>query len=402
MDYTNIQYEWSGISKQGKKAKGILQAHSINLAKMYLSQQGITPITIRKKRRHPFRQSQQKIQDREITIFFRQLSTLIQAGIPIVQCCNILSSAQHNLTLQSLINTLKTNLEAGKELSFSLRQFPAYFDAMSYHLIYLSEQTGKLDHILLQIANHKEKKERLKNQLQQALLYPAIITFVATLVTLIMLIFVVPRFADLFQTLQGSLPVFTKCIIQLSTFILEYYWLSVFPVVAIVFFKIQYQKSKALQEKCHAFMLKLPYIGNVLQKTILTRFSKNLATALSAGIPIMEALQLVSSTLESSLYEQIVKEMRICVATGQSLCHAMQKANIFPELMIQLTQVGETSGQLANMLEKIAATYEAELDNLVSRLSTLLEPLIITILGALIGCVLIALYLPIFKLGTVI
>lgn len=402
MSLQKKEYTWTGISKNGKNISGLLFAHSLSLAKMYLTQQGITPIILRKKRFHLLKRSSHKIHSRDITLFFRQLATLMPAGIPIVQCCQILSTSEENESLKSLINTIKLNLESGKGLSFSLQQFPAYFDSVSYHLIYMSEQTGKLDQILLQIAHHKEKNEALKKQLQQALLYPTIITCVATTVTLIMLIFVVPRFAELFQTMQKPLPFFTKCVIQLSSGMLHDYWLMVFPFLVILFFKYQLKKSTSLQILWHQLQLCLPFWGAMQKKIILARFARNLTTTLAAGLPILEALTLIAGTLENLIYEKALKQMQVSVASGQSLCHAMRQIALFPEFMIQLTQVGEESGQMEQMQAKIANTFENDIELFVSRLSTLLEPLIITILGALIGCVVIALYLPIFKLGTVI
>lgn len=337
----------------------------------------------------------------EIAIFFRQLSTLIAAGIPLVQSFDILRQTQENLQLCLLISTLKNEIEAGKNFISGLRKYPRYFDELNCHLVNAGEQTGTLEIMLKRIAHYKEKSFALKNQIKQALFYPCIIFFVALVICIIMLTMVIPRFADLFQSMHGSLPLFTQVVINFSIFLRANYWLGVIPIFAITIFMYYLKKSPSLKIYIDSIALKIPILYQIIQKIVMARFSRSLATTFSAGLPITESLKLVAYTCSNHVYTQLVIGLEAQVSSGKQLHVALSQNSLFPALVVHMIKVGEESGSLECMLEKIADLYEADIDHLVKNLSHLLEPLIMLVLGVLIGGLVIAMYLPIFKLGTV-
>lgn len=337
----------------------------------------------------------------DITLFFRQLATLIAAGVPIVQCCEILSRTQKNQQLGSLINHLKNEIEAGKTFAASLQKFPHYFDEMNCHLIYAGEQTGKLEIMLKRIAYYKEKSHTLRNQVKQALIYPIAIFIVAILVCLILLIFVVPRFEELFRSMNSALPAFTQGVIILSNGIRAYYGLSIIPLIGLIVFIYYLNRSMTLRQWVDHFILQIPFINTTIQKVVIARFSRSLATTFSAGLPITEALKIVAKACGNYDYTKRILGVEAHVAAGQQLHVAMLHSPLFPILAVQMIKIGEEAGSLEHMLEKIADLYESDIDYLVRNLSHLLEPLIMLILGVLIGGLVIAMYLPIFKLGTI-
>lgn len=337
----------------------------------------------------------------ELTLFFRQLSALISAGIPIVQGFDILRESQSNKMLRQLLATIKMDLEAGNTLSNCLSKFPKFFDTLTCHLIQTGEQSGMLAIALERIALHKEKLLFIKNKIKQVLFYPVIVMVAALAVSLTMLTVVIPRFAELFQSMHSSLPAFTLAIIHLSDLIRHYYWVSLFPMLAIILFTYHIQRSKVLKYKIERFILQLPYIGSLYMKIILSRFCRTLATTFTAGVPINDCLSTIAYANGSNLYGQTILKLRVQITKGQQLHQAMQREKFFPALLVQMVKIGEESGTLSKMLEKIASIYEADIDHWVTMCGHLLEPLIIAILGVLIGGLVVAMYLPIFKLGTV-
>ncbi len=391
-------YTWSGTTADGKKSTGEINAMSENLAKFRLSQQGITQCTLCKKRKSLFRKINKKITSIDITLFFRQLATLISASIPIVQACHILANNQEKILLKSLINTLKEELTAGKGFVSGLRKHPRHFDELTCQLIQTGEYTGTLEIMLNRIAQHKEKILTLKNKIIQALFYPTIIVLVAIIVTMTMLIFVVPRFEEIFQTMQGKLPAFTQLVVAISTFFRHDAWLLAIPMTGISLLIYYFKKIDALDR----LILKFPLVGNFLQKIYIARFARNLAITFAAGVPITDALKIIAHACGNHEYAIAILKLQTQIATGQQLHMAMQASSLFPLIAVQMVQVGEESGMLENMLNKIAELYESDIDHLIINLSYLLEPLIMIILGVLIGGLVIAMYLPIFKLGTVI
>jgi len=334
----------------------------------------------------------------DITLFLRQLGTLSQAGIPILQCFEILYRHQTNIALQNMILAIKIDIEKGLPLLQSLKHYPQYFDKLSTELIHIGLHTGTFSEMLLRVALHKEKIILLYKKIKQALLYPAIITSVAIIVTILMLTFVVPRFEELFNHLQGTLPLFTRIVIYISYCIRQYGIAFFIPVIAFGLFKDILKNSLRIQ----FLMLHLPYISPYLRKAKVLHFSRNLATTLAAGIPIIDALKLIAESTGSIIYRDAILTLDADIMQGHTLHQAMQKNSLFPNLLAQMIKIGEESGNLEQMLDKIADIYESEIDYFVTNLSHLLEPLIMIVLGVLISGLVIAMYLPIFKLGTLL
>lgn len=394
-----FQFYWKGINAEGKKQHGEMTAISSNMAKLHLEQQHITVLRLKKKL--TLFATTKKISTSDITIFYRQLATLTKASIPLTQSLQLLTQNPEHPLLCRIIKTLKTELESGKSLSHALQQYPHYFDSLSCHLIYIAEETGTLELILTRITQHKENIATLKNTIKQATTYPLIIIVVAILVSLTMLIVVVPRFTELFSEVHATLPAFTLVIIHLSHFLTSYYWIAFFPAIVgyILYFSYyQYEFTKTVIDK---LLLKMPLFGVLLQKFYLARFSRTLATIVFAGIPITDGLKMLINISNNNMIKIAINSLLLDITTGQHLYQAMQKSKIFPAIMTQLIRVGEESGSLETMLEKIADFYESDIDYWAKHFSNILEPLIIMILGVLIGGLVIAMYLPIFKLGTV-
>lgn len=363
--------------------KNFFQKHQV-LNQFYLSQKKL-----------PIKNHHQKISAEIITCFFSQLATLLSAGLPLIQSLNLLIHSEANIHFKNLLISIKTTIEAGKTFYGALQSHKKHIDYLSCQLIYIGEQTGTLDKILLQLTKNREKSTLLKKQLQQALLYPAFIIFTAIITLLIMMIFVVPHFAELFQSMHHTLPFFTRVIIFISRIMPKI--LACFLLLVSIFF-IYYKKNPNLKTKLANFLLKVPLFQNIL----LTHFTQNLSLALHAGIPLNEALQFILPLLKYSHYQTAIQRLQASVKSGQQLHLAMHKENIFPKRLVQMIRVGEESGQLDHMLDKISQMLQAETDHFIAHFRILLEPLIIAILGVLIGSIVIGMYLPIFKLGTII
>ncbi|MES2218334.1 MAG: type II secretion system F family protein [Pseudomonadota bacterium] len=394
-------YTWSGWSSDHKKITGEIHAHSITLARLELLQQGMTVTFIRKKMQ-PWLFKQSKILSRDIAMFFRQLATLVNAGISLVQCLDVLSQNHQHPKLQLLIQSLKNDVEAGNNLAHAMRAHPGLFDHLTCQLTYIAEQTGTLDTLLTRLANHQEKTLALKNEIKQALAYPCFILIMALLITTAMLIFVIPHFVEIFANFQVKLPALTRHVIQFSTFIINDYWLAPLPVIvncAIIYY---YKKSPTLKKNLDTVLLKTPWLGTFLKKVIFTRITRTLATMLTAGLSITNALTMLSEISTNHIIQTALTQLHSDINAGKRIHEALQNAAIFPPLMTRMIKIGEESGTLETMLEKIAVFYEADIAYWINNFSHLLEPLIIMILGVLIGGLVIAMYLPIFKLGTVI
>jgi type IV pilus assembly protein PilC len=336
----------------------------------------------------------------DIVLFFRQFATLITAGVPIAQSCQILANNQEKIILQRILHSLKNSLESGKGLSTALRQYPNYFDALTCQLIQIGEQTGTLDQILLRIAHHKEKKLALNHRIKQILFYPLCTLLITLIVSGIMLFWIVPRFAELFQPMHDKLPWITRQIFFISSVLREHAWLMLIPILGLFLFFYYLKQSKKFRQTLDRFILKLPFIGQLLKKIMLARFSHTLTITLSAGMPILDILKMLVNLSHHHDHTKAMIKLQTEIARGQQLHSAMHTSSFFPAMMIQMVRVGEESGKLENMLEKMATLYETDADQLIARLSQLLEPLIMVILGVLIGGLVIAMYLPIFKLGT--
>lgn len=397
--FKNAIYHWQGKNRQGQIVFGQIAALSVNLAMASLQKKGIHVDLIQKKRNFYFHK---KITQLDVTLFFRQLATLIFAGISISQAVNILGQNSQHTKLMKMISSIREDIVSGNGLAFAMQKFPTYFDEVTCNLILAGEKSGTLDIMLESIAEHKEQLFLLKNKIKQALFYPIIILVVAFIVTIVMLVFVVPRFTDLFQNMHAKLPFFTLCVIQLANFFKNDWPVAfILPILAmgLVYLANRFYQIKLMID---SLVLKLPLVGDSLQKFILAQWMRSLTTIFAAGIPITEALKILTHSTKNSLYRSAIQELYLNITAGKQLHFAMQNNKLFPVMMIQMIQVGEESGALEKMLTKIADFYESDLDRMIGHLSRLLEPLIMIILGVVIGGLVIAMYLPIFKLGAVI
>jgi type IV pilus assembly protein PilC len=394
-------FRWEGRDKKGKRLKGRSLAPDEAALRADLRRQGIAPSKIRKQSGALKRGGGVKPMD--IAVFSRQLATMLAAGIPLVQGFEIIGSGHEKPSMQKLILDIKSDVEAGTSLHESLAKHPLYFDDLFVNLVEAGEQAGALEGLLDKIATYKEKTEALKKKVKKALFYPAAVLAVAVIVTVILLIFVIPEFESLFKGFGADLPAFTMMVINMSKFV-QAYGVYIAVVVGATFWVFFYfkKRSRRMREFLDRAALKMPVIGPILNKAAIARFSRTLATMFAAGVPLVEALESVAGATGNIVYENAVMRMRDEVATGQRLQRAMETTELFPNMVVQMIAVGEESGSLDTMASKVATFYEAEVDNAVDAMSSLLEPLIMVILGVLVGGLVIAMYLPIFKLGSVV
>ncbi len=399
---SNTPFLWEGTDRNGKKLKGKSHANDEAQVRADLRRQGVVPTRIKKQSKSLF-SGASKITTGDISIFSRQLATMLAAGIPLVQAFEIVGAGHENAAMQKLILAVKTDVEGGNSLAEALAKHPLYFDDLFVNLVESGEQAGALESLLDKIATYKEKTEAIKKKIKKALTYPAAVLVVALVVTTILLIFVIPSFEDLFQGFGADLPTFTRMIIDLSAFVRAKGFIIVVivggAVATFLYFK---KRSRPMRHFLDRVMLKLPIIGPILQKASIARYARTLSTMFAAGVPLVEALESVAGATGNIVYETGVLEMRDEVATGQRLQVAMENTSLFPNMVIQMIAVGEESGSLDEMSSKVADFYEADVDDAVDNLSSLLEPMIMAILGVLVGGLVVAMYLPIFKLGAVV
>lgn len=398
---TTFQYE--GINRAGEKTKGEIDARSLAIAKADLRRQGIITKKVIKKRKPLFDRKNKKITQGDITVFSRQLATMIEAGIPLVQAFDIVAKGQSNKRVQELINTIKNDIETGLTLAESLAKHPAYFNDLFCNLVDAGEKSGSLEVMLNKVATYKEKIETIKKKIKKALTYPIAVMVIAFLVTAGLLIFVVPQFESLFQGFGADLPAMTRMVIQLSE-AFQSYWYIIFGVLAAAVYAFIYAKNHSANfaEGLDRVMLKFPVIGPILEKAAIARFSRTLSITFAAGLPLVDALKSVAGATGNILFAKATDKIREEVSTGQQMQLAMENTHMFPNMVVQMVAIGEESGALEQMLSKVADFYEEEVDNAVDSLSSLLEPLIMAILGILVGGLVVAMYLPIFKLGSVV
>ena len=399
---STIPFVWEGTDRKGKKVKGKSMATNEAAVRADLRRQGVVPSRIKKQSKGIFGGGG-TITPLDIAIFSRQLATMLSAGIPLVQAFEIVGSGHENAAMQKFIMAIKADVEGGSSLTESLAKHPLYFDDLFVNLVEAGEQAGALESLLDKIATYKEKTEALKKKIKKALTYPAAVLVVAFVVTAILLIFVIPAFEDLFKGFGADLPTFTRMVIDLSVFVREKGWYIAIMMGAGVgtFFYFK-KRSRAMRHWLDRISLKMPIIGGILQKAAIARYARTLSTMFAAGVPLVEALESVAGATGNIVYEVGVLEMRDEVATGQRLQQAMENTDLFPNMVIQMIAVGEESGSLDDMSSKVADFYEADVDDAVDNLSSLLEPLIMSILGVLVGGLVVAMYLPIFKMGSVI
>jgi len=398
-----LVFAWEGTDRKGNRVKGESRAGTIALARADLRRQGITPLKLRKKSSSIFSNRKKKITSKDIAIFSRQLATMMSAGVPMVQAFDIVGRGHNNPAMQEMVLSIKADVEGGTSLTTALRKHPLYFDDLFCNLVEAGEQAGVLETLLDKIATYKEKTESLKSKIKKALFYPTAVIVVAILITSIIMIFVIPQFKDLFSSFGADLPGFTLLVIKISDFVARWWWAILGVTIAgVVTAANIWKRSPKFRETLDRLLLKVPVIGAIMHKAALARFCRTTATMFTAGVPLVEALQSVSGATGSAVYGQAVLKMRDDVATGQSLTLAMRQQGLFPHMVIQMVTIGEESGALDDMLSKVADFYEEEVDNAVDALSSLLEPLIMVVLGTVIGGLVIALYLPIFQLGSVV
>ena len=394
-------FSWEGTDSRGNRVKGKTIAADEAAVRAELRRQGVVPTRVRKQ--SALFQSKGKVTPADIAIFSRQLATMLTAGIPLVQAFEIIGSGHENPAMAELVLAIKADVEGGTALAEALAKHPLHFDDLFVNLVEAGEQAGALETLLDKIATYKEKTEAIKKKIKKALFYPAAVLVVALVVTTILLIFVIPEFENLFQGFGADLPAFTRMVIGLSEFMRSQGWIVGLAVGGTIGAYLYMKKrSRRVREIQDQIALKLPIIGAILTKAAIARFARTLSTMFSAGVPLVEALESVAGATGNVVYEKAVLQMRDEVATGQRLQRAMYNTELFPNMVIQMIAVGEESGSLDEMSAKVADFYEEDVDNAVDSMSSLLEPMIMAILGVLVGGLVVAMYLPIFKMGSVI
>ncbi|QXP83168.1 type II secretion system F family protein [Methylococcus sp. ANG] len=396
-------FVWEGLDRNGSRTKGEVSARSEITARAELRRQGIRVVKIKKKPKPLFGGPRKKITPKHIAVFSRQLATMLSAGVPLVQAFDIVGRGHDNPAMQDLLLGIKADVESGTTLADALSKRPVHFDELFCNLVRAGEQAGVLETLLHKVADYKEKTESLKGKIKKALTYPIAVVVVAVIVTSILLIFVVPTFEDLFKSFGADLPAFTQLVIDLSRWLRDWWYVAFgsLGVAATAFVKAR-QRSPAFNHLLDRLVLGVPVVGAILHKAAVARFARTLSTMSAAGVPLVEALQSVAGATGNIIYGEAVMRMRDDVSTGQQLQMSMRQANLFPNMVMQMVAIGEESGALDSMLSKVADFYEEEVDNAVDSLSSLLEPLIMVVLGVLVGGLVIAMYLPIFKLGSVV
>ncbi|MDD0974264.1 type II secretion system F family protein [Pseudomonas fontis] len=395
-------YTWQGIDRTGARVSGHNQGHSPALIKNLLRQRGIRPTQVRTQHNFSLKLPA-TLSSKDLTQFSRQLATLFQAGIPLLQGFDIIAEGCNNPALQTLVNALKTDINAGNSLADALRKHPRHFDALYCNLIAVGELTGRLDTLLDELATYQEKREALRARMKKAMIYPMLVLMVGFGVAALLLLKVVPQFESLFAGFGAQLPAFTQAVIHLADWLGNHLLLMLGMTVGTVLAARQaYQKRPAFRLWALQHAMQLPILGALLQHAAMARFARTLSTAFAAGVPLLEALGPVASASGNALYEQAIQRLRQALASGSSLSAAMRANPLFPPLSVQMCGIGETSGTLDDMLKRIAGHHEQAIDHLLDKLASLLEPLIVLILGLMVGSLVIAMYLPIFKLGDVI
>lgn len=394
-------FRWVGVDRVGKRLKGEQQAKSIALAKNELRRQGIQVKKISKKGKSFFGKGK-KIKAQDIALFSRQLATMMEAGVPMVQAFEIIEGGQTNENMAKLINKVKTDVQSGTALADALGKHPIYFDELYCNLVAAGEKAGVLDELLDTIATYKEKTEEIKGKIKKAMYYPAAVLLVAISVTILLLVKVVPQFQDLFKNFGADLPGLTLMVVNASN-VMQEHWLKFFLVFGGAIFLFIYFKKRSLKfaHFLDRMILKIPIVGNILNDAAIARFSRTLSTTFAAGVPLVDALDTVSGAVGNVVYRDAVLKVKDDVATGHQLQLSMSQTGIFPHMVIQMAAIGEESGNLDEMLGKVADYYEQEVSNAVDALSSLLEPLIMVLIGGLVGVMVVAMYLPIFKMAAV-
>lgn len=396
-------FAWEGTDKKGNRVKGESRGINSNIIKAELRRQGVVPLKVKKKSALVTAGKGKKIIPKDIAIFTRQLATMLTSGVPLVQAFDIIGKGHENPNMQELVLGVKADVEGGSNLADALRKHPLYFDDLVCNLVEAGEAAGVLDTLLDKIATYKEKTEALKSKIKKAMFYPTAVMVVAFIVTAILLIFVVPQFEALFKGFGADLPAFTQMVVNMSRFMQDNWYFVFGGIGGAIYGLIQAKKrSRKFNQWLDHMVLKLPVVGEIITKAAIARYARTLSTMFAAGVPLVEALESVSGATGNIVYADAVLRMRDQVATGQQLQLSMTQTGLFPNMVVQMVAIGEESGSLDAMLAKVADFYEREVDDAVDGLSSLLEPLIMAILGVLVGGMVVAMYLPIFKMGQAI
>ncbi len=394
-------FAWEGVDKSGTKKKGETVGANEAAIKAELRRQGIRPVSVKKKSKMSRRSK--GISPKDIAIFTRQLATMMGAGVPLVQAFEIVGRGHENPAMQDLIMAVKANVEAGSGLAESLAKHPRYFDELVCNLVAAGEQSGTLETLLVKIATYKEKVEAIKGKIKKALFYPAAVIVFAFIITSILMIFVIPQFAELFKGFGADLPALTQMVIRISEVFVAYWWLIFGTAGGAVYAVMQVKRrSKSFNDTLDRVVLKIPIIGPIINKATIARFARTLSTMFAAGMPLVESMTTVAQASGNIVYETKIMRMRDEVSTGNQLNVSMKESGLFPNMVVQMVAIGEESGAVDAMLAKVADFYEEEVDNAVDGLTSLLEPIIMAFLGVVIGGLVIAMYLPIFKMGSVV
>lgn len=395
-------YTWNGVDKNGNKTKGEIQGSSQALVKAQLRKQGVNPTKVRRKSKDLFGPRKQKIKPGDIAVFTRQLATMMKSGIPLVQSFEIVGESLENPSMRELVALIKNDIAAGNNFADCIRKHPRYFDDLFCNLVDAGEQSGALETMLERLAMYKEKSEALKAKIKKAMNYPIGVVLVALVVTGILLVKVVPQFAETFSSFGAELPAFTLLVLKMSDVAIAHWWKA---IIALVIFGYVFGEAKlrspAVRDGVDRLTLKLPIVGPIMNSSCYARFTRTLSTTFSAGVPLVDALESVAGATGNVVYSTATRKIRDDVTTGQQLNFAIKNTTLFPAMIVQMVAIGEESGALDSMLDKCAIFYEAEVDNAVDGLTALMEPMIMAVLGILVGGLMIAMYLPIFQLGAV-
>ena len=392
-------FEWEGKDRNGKQVRGEIRAAGENQVKASLRRQGVIPTKIKKRRMS----AGKSIKPKDLAIFTRQLATMMKAGVPLLQAFDIVGRGNPNPRVTKLLNDIRSDVETGTSLNVAFRKFPLYFDALYCNLVEAGESAGILDQLLDRLAVYMEKTEAIKSKIKAALMYPITVLIVAFVVVSVIMIFVIPSFKEVFKSFGGELPAPTLIVIAMSEFFIQY-WYLIFGGLGggVYFFMESWKRNKKMQMVMDRVMLKLPIFGTLVEKSCIARWTRTLSTMFAAGVPLVEALDSVGGASGNSVFESGTLKIQQEVSTGTALTAAMTNANLFPSMVLQMCAIGEESGSIDHMLGKAADFYEAEVDDMVAGISSLMEPIIIVVLGVVIGGIVVAMYLPIFKLGQVV
>jgi len=394
-----LVFEWEGKDRNGKQVRGEMRAGGENQVQAALRRQGVTPSKIKKRRMS----AGKAIKPKDMAIFTRQLATMMKAGVPLLQAFDIVGRGNPNPSVTRLLNDIRTDVETGTSLSVAFRKYPLYFDNLYCNLVEAGEAAGILDQLLDRLAVYMEKTEAMKSKIKSALMYPISVLIVAFVVTAVIMIFVVPSFKEVFSSFGADLPAPTLAVIAISEIFVKYWWL-IFGGIGggFYFFMQSWRRSVKMQQFMDRLLLKMPIFGVLVDKSCTARWTRTLSTMFAAGVPLVEALDSVGGAAGNWVYESATIKIQQEVSTGTALTAAMTNSNLFPSMVLQMCAIGEESGSIDHMLGKAADFYESEVDDMVAGISSLMEPIIIVILGTVIGGIVVAMYLPIFKLGQVV